>query len=104
MRLKPSSLFILIMLIALSGLSTAAFGQSTQKRRTDPLIDSLFAVREFSQTAISPDGKKVAWVEALKAKDGSPSSKTPIYVASVASPATPSPITSGPPPTPTLHP
>jgi len=95
MRLKPSLLFILVLLVSLTGLSATAFGQSAPKRKTDPLIDSLFAVREFSQTAISPDGKKVAWVEALKAKDGSPSSKTAIYVAMLESPATPRRITAG---------
>src|SRR5436190_17827462 len=95
MLLKPSSLFILVLLVSLAGLSTTAFRQSSQKRKTDPLIDSLFAVREFSQTAISPDGKKVAWVEAQKAKDGSPSSKTAIYVANIASPDTRHRITAG---------
>src|SRR5262249_28309788 len=29
-------------------------------------IDTLFAARKFDQTAISPDGKLVAWVESIK--------------------------------------
>src|ERR1700727_1354975 len=41
---------------------------------------TLFATRRFEQAAISPDGKRVAWVETLIGKDGAPSGTTAIYV------------------------
>ena len=92
MRLKPSFQFGILLLI-LSAIT--GFGQTTQKRRTDPLIDSLFAVRDFAQVAISPNGKKVAWAETLKEKSGAPSSNTAIYIANLALPGSPKRITAG---------
>jgi hypothetical protein len=47
----------------------------------DGVIDSLFAARTFVQTTISPDGKKIAWVENLVGKDGAPDGNTAIYLA-----------------------
>ena len=44
---------------------------------------TLFATRRFEQAAISPDGKRVAWVETLIGKDGAPSGNTAIYVSGV---------------------
>ena len=41
---------------------------------------TLFATRRFEQAVISPDGKRVAWVETLMGKDGAPSGNTAIYV------------------------
>jgi len=46
----------------------------------DAVIDSFFAARTFAQTAISPDGKKIAWVETLVGKDGAPDGNTAIYL------------------------
>jgi dipeptidyl aminopeptidase/acylaminoacyl peptidase len=46
----------------------------------DAVIDSLFAAHTFAQTAISPDGKKIAWVENLVGKDGAPDGNTAIYL------------------------
>src|SRR5450631_1126920 len=36
---------------------------------------TLFATHQFGQAVISPDGKRVAWVEMLIGKDGAPSGK-----------------------------
>jgi dipeptidyl aminopeptidase/acylaminoacyl peptidase len=47
----------------------------------DEVMNTLFATRRFEQTAISPDGKKIAWVETLVGKDGAPDGNTAIYVA-----------------------
>jgi dipeptidyl aminopeptidase/acylaminoacyl peptidase len=44
---------------------------------------TLFATRRFEQAAISPDGKRVAWVETLIGRDGAPSGNTAIYVSGV---------------------
>jgi dipeptidyl aminopeptidase/acylaminoacyl peptidase len=46
----------------------------------DAVIDSFFAARTFAQTAISQDGKKIAWVETLVGKDGAPDGNTAIYL------------------------
>src|ERR1700686_3775241 len=44
---------------------------------------TLFATRRFEQAVISPDGKRVAWVETLMGRDGAPSGNTAIYVSGV---------------------
>ncbi len=49
------------------------------------VIDALYAAHTFEQTAISPDGKKLAWVETLVGKDGSPDGNTAIYLAGLQS-------------------
>jgi len=46
----------------------------------DEVVNTLFATRRFEQTAISPDGKKIAWVETLVGKDGAPDGNTAIYI------------------------
>jgi dipeptidyl aminopeptidase/acylaminoacyl peptidase len=46
----------------------------------DTVIDALYAARRFEQTTISPDGKKIAWVETLIGKDGAPDGNTRIFV------------------------
>src|SRR5229473_4220211 len=46
----------------------------------DSVIDALYAAHTFEQTAISPDGKKIAWVENLVGKDGAPDTNTAIYL------------------------
>jgi dipeptidyl aminopeptidase/acylaminoacyl peptidase len=52
----------------------------------DPLHD-MFDVRTFKQVSISPDGKRVAWVENLPSPGGAPSSNSAIYVADVNPPS-----------------
>jgi dipeptidyl aminopeptidase/acylaminoacyl peptidase len=49
---------------------------------------ALFATRRFEQAVISPDGRRVAWVETLIGKNGASSGNTAIYVSDVA-PKTP---------------
>jgi len=46
----------------------------------DEVMNTLFATHRFEQTVISPDGKKIAWVETLVGKDGAPDGNTAIYV------------------------
>src|SRR5262245_42742751 len=38
-------------------------------------------VRKFRETALSPDGKRVAWVETFQAKDGTSSAPSAIFIA-----------------------
>jgi dipeptidyl aminopeptidase/acylaminoacyl peptidase len=47
----------------------------------DEVMNTMYAARRFEQTVISPDGKKIAWVETLVGKDGAPDGNTAIYVA-----------------------
>ena len=49
--------------------TVAAFAQSS----LDRILAELAAVRDFKETAISPDGTRVAWVVGLAGKDGLPS-------------------------------
>jgi Tol biopolymer transport system component len=56
---------------------------------------TLFATRRFEQAVISPDGKRVAWVETLIEKDGAPSGNTAIYVSGVEAKAPPKRLRAG---------
>ena len=56
---------------------------------------TLFATRRFEQTVISPDGKRVAWVETLIGKDGAPSGNTAIYISGVEPKAAPKRLRAG---------
>jgi len=43
-------------------------------------LESLYAVRSFQQASISPDGKKLAWVERARGADHSESRNTMLYL------------------------
>ncbi len=62
----------------------------------DSVIDALYAAHTFEQAAISPDGKKLAWVETLIGKDGAPAGNTAIYVVDRDSSAAPKRVTAAP--------
>jgi len=59
----------------------------------DEVVNTLFATRRFEQTAISPDGKKIAWVETFVGKDGAPDGNTAIYITDRDTSAAPKRIT-----------
>jgi dipeptidyl aminopeptidase/acylaminoacyl peptidase len=59
----------------------------------DAVMDTLFSAHTFQQTAISPDAKKIAWVENLLGKNGVPDGNTAIYLADPESAAPPKRIT-----------
>jgi len=56
---------------------------------------TLFATRRFEQAVISPDGKRVAWVETLMGRDGAPSGNTAIYVAGIEAKTAPKRLRAG---------
>jgi dipeptidyl aminopeptidase/acylaminoacyl peptidase len=56
---------------------------------------TLFATRRFEQAVISPDGKRVAWVETLIGKDGAPSGNTAIYILGIEAKAAPRRLRAG---------
>ena len=62
----------------------------------DEVMNTLFATRRFEQTTISPDGKKIAWVETLVGKDGAPDGNTAIYITDRDTSAAPKRITAAP--------
>ncbi len=59
------------------------------------VIDTLSATHRFEQTAISPDGKKVAWVEDIITKRGVSTGDTVIYVADIGGKNPPKRISAG---------
>src|SRR5579863_900547 len=61
----------------------------------DRVLTELTAVRDFRETAISPDGARVAWVGEVKNKDGMPSRNSEIYVAAAQAGGKPRRITAG---------
>lgn len=68
--------------------SSAALPQAMQQAMTD-----MFDVRAISEAVISPDGRRVAWVESLTGKNGAPSPNSAIYVADWKSHSTPQRVT-----------
>lgn len=63
----------------------------------DEVLRTLSAARGFQQAAISPDGKKVAWVEKLAGKSGTETGNSAIYVSNVGSTGAPEQITASTP-------
>src|SRR5215471_5918820 len=45
-------------------------------------IEALAAAGSFGQVALSPDGKRIAWVEKLRNKEGVETGKSTIFAAS----------------------
>ena len=58
-------------------------GASPGKSSLDAILDDLFAMREVREVAISPDGRRLAWVEMQHNPDGKPSLDSGVYVANV---------------------
>jgi dipeptidyl aminopeptidase/acylaminoacyl peptidase len=70
--------------------------QKPQSGPADEALKTLFRTHRFEQAAISPDGKKVAWVETVIAKTGAPTGDTTIFVAETTGTAAPKRIAAGP--------
>ena len=56
-------------------------------------LDALAAASSFGQVAVSPDGKKLAWVEKLRDKNGSATGNSAIFATTADGKATPRKIT-----------
>jgi len=63
----------------------AAVAKPNASGPAQDILNTLSATRRFEQTAISPDGKKVAWVEDIITKRGVSTGDTVIYVADLES-------------------
>jgi dipeptidyl aminopeptidase/acylaminoacyl peptidase len=81
--------------LALLSLCSVVAAQSSPKTANSEAVKALFGVHEFTQAEISPDGKRVAWVESLTGPNGEPSANSAIYVAEVSAPESAKRITAG---------
>jgi dipeptidyl aminopeptidase/acylaminoacyl peptidase len=97
MKSNSIKLGILVTIIVLISLSADA--QTAPKSKANPTLDaamqSMFGVRAFQQASISPDGKRVAWVESLSGAGSAPSVNSAIYVADVRTPSAAKRISAG---------
>ncbi len=90
MRMKVFAITAAISIASLcASADLCSADQADGRTSVDQVIDSLFAVREFKEVAISPDGTRVAWVESLHEKDGTPSPNSTIFIADLRSPSAP---------------
>jgi dipeptidyl aminopeptidase/acylaminoacyl peptidase len=97
--------FVLLLIVILAsftittssrGAQESADTPATSNRKSlDDAMKAMFDVSTFAQAEISPDGKKVAWVESLPGPGGAPSANSAIYVAEVRAPDATTRITAG---------
>jgi dipeptidyl aminopeptidase/acylaminoacyl peptidase len=75
----------------------AALGQDRRavQPRPDPALEKLAKVRGFKETTLSPDGKRVAWVEAIREPSGQPAAHSAIFVTEVGSSERPRQVSAG---------
>ena len=97
MRRINRDLFVVV--AGLLAVAMASLAQSSPKPKAksplDDAIRAMFDVHTFGQAEISPDGKRVAWVESLTGPGGAPSANSAIYVADLSAPGIPRRITAG---------
>src|SRR5580704_16169984 len=87
---------ILLATFAVAGQSTPKPAAKTAtKSPLEDAMHAMFDVHAFGQAEISPDGKRVAWVESLPGPGGAPSANSAIYVAELSAPDTPARISAG---------
>lgn len=68
----------------------------TAHAQIEKTLESLYGVKNYRAAAISPDGKRLAWVEAMRAKDNSESRNTSIFLLDLSrAAASPKRITAG---------
>ncbi|MDQ6705260.1 MAG: hypothetical protein M3Z85_04750, partial [Acidobacteriota bacterium] len=73
----------LALLPLIIALPIAGFAQS----KIDQILNAISSVTEYREAAISPDGKRLAYVQALKNKDTTESRNKAIYLLDVMQPA-----------------
>ena len=77
------------------GLCGRVGAQSSAKSAREETVAALFGVHEFTRAEISPDGKRVAWVESLTGPNEQPSANSAIYAAEISAPESARRITAG---------
>ena len=87
--------------LGLCAFSTSLLGQQGSKPAAKPAAEktkqSPFRAQSFDQVAISPDGKRVAWVEIRADEEGAPTGKQDIYVQETSVGGKPVRVTAGAP-------
>ena len=83
------------LLLTSAGATAQTRASKNAKPAHDAAVRAMFELHEFQQTVISPDGKRVAWVESLRGPGGAPSYNAAIYVAEVSAPRGAKRITAG---------
>ncbi len=78
-------LLVFSLLFPFALLSGQTASKSSSQSGANALRD-MFDVHTFKQVAISPDGRRIAWVENLPGPHGAPSRNSAIYVADVSAP------------------
>jgi dipeptidyl aminopeptidase/acylaminoacyl peptidase len=78
-----------------AGAQTSPKPKANANSPLDDAIHAMFDVHMFGQAEISPDGKRVAWVELLAEPGGAPSANSAIYVAELDAPANAKRISAG---------
>jgi Tol biopolymer transport system component len=79
--------------IFFASLPMCALAAAAPKSSLDEVFHSLNSVHDFREVSVSPDGKRVAWVEELREPNGAASSRSAIYVATFSAQASPVRIT-----------
>ena len=80
MRSHPARLVLLLLSsFVATGRVLAEEQDASHRERVDQA-----RVRPYREAAISPDGKRVSWVEGLAGEGGEPSSQSAIYIADLA--------------------
>ena len=80
---------------ALTGCVVSSQERPAPASRVDQLMDSLASVRSFREVAVSPDGRRVAWVEGRRGGNGEVSAHSGIFVTDIQSPGMPTRISAG---------
>ena len=85
--MNRKSICAVVVLVVLFS-TVGAFGQTNLHSRAslDHAMDQIAATCRFTEVAISPDAKRVAWVEDMQEKAKSPSPVSAIYVLEFGSP------------------
>ena len=68
---------------------------ASNTKSLDDAMNAMFDVHTFQQSAVSPDGKRVVWVESLPGPGGAPSANSAIYVAELNAPDAATRVTAG---------
>jgi dipeptidyl aminopeptidase/acylaminoacyl peptidase len=87
----------LVIVLALCAFGSCVFGQQSARPAARETKQSLFKAQHFEQAAISPDGKRVAWVETRTDEEGAPTGKQDIFVQDLSAAGKPLRVTAGAP-------
>jgi dipeptidyl aminopeptidase/acylaminoacyl peptidase len=82
-RTIASALLLILLLLPASAHTQHAARRDASRPALDAVLASAAALETFKSVAIAPDGRRLAWVEALPGAGGLPSSRSAIEVAAL---------------------